>query len=146
MFKNQKKLFICFALVALILGSESNVYAAATGQNITNPISVQSVNTASSSIALNISTSGTASISAGVVGRIGTSKIEITVKLQKYNSSTKSWKKIKSWETTSNSTFASLSKTYTLTSKGTYRAKLTSSVWKDGKAETVTVATGSKKY
>lgn len=58
MFKNQKKLFTCFALVALILGSESNVYAAATGQNITNPISVQSVNTASSSIALNISTSG----------------------------------------------------------------------------------------
>lgn len=146
MFKNQKKkLFTCFALLALVLSSECYASAAATGQNTTPPIAVQSVNTNLASVGLNIS-SGTASVSASVVGVTGTSKIEITVKLQKYNTSTKSWQKVKSWEKSANSVCTSLGKTYALTSKGTYRAKLTANVWKNGKVETVTLTSGSKTY
>lgn len=146
MFKNQKKkLFTCFALLALVLSSECYASAAVTGQNTTPPIAVQSVNTSLASVGLNIS-SGTASVSANVLGVAGTSKIEITVKLQKYNSNTKSWKNVKSWEKTFNSSGALFSKTYSLTSKGTYRAKLTANVWKNGKVETVTLTSGSKTY
>lgn len=37
MFKKQRKLLTCFTLSVLILSSESNVYAAVTGQNNSNP-------------------------------------------------------------------------------------------------------------
>ena len=147
MFKNQKKLFTCFALSALVLGCGSNVHAACIGQNSSNPIiSVQSVNTAQSSMQLSISASGTASISANVVGKAGTSKIKMTVKLQKYNTTSKSWKKVTSWDKSSNSSNAMFSTSYKLSSKGTYRCKLTASVWKNGTEETVTATSGSQKY
>ena len=97
MFKKQKKLFTIFTLLALILSSGSNVSEAATVQNTTNPISVQSVNTTKACIGINISASGTASISANVMGEIGTSKIKMTITLQKYISASKSWINVHSW-------------------------------------------------
>ena len=146
MFKKQKKLLTIFALLALVLSSGISVSAAAIGQNNTNPISVQSVNTSVATAGINISASGTASISASVVGKIGTSKIQITVKLQKYNSTSKSWKKVKSWDKSSNSTNVLFSTSYKLDSKGTYRTKLTASVWKNGTEEVVNLTSGSQTY
>ena len=146
MFKKQKKLFTIFTLLALLLSSGSNVSRAATAQNTTPPISVQSVNTAQMSIGFNISASGTASISSDVIGKIGTTKIKMTITLQKYNSSSKSWTNVNSWEKTSNSTYAAFETSFKLGSKGTFRCKLTSNVWKDGKKETINLTSGTQTY
>ena len=146
MFKKQKKLVTIFALLALILSSGSNVSAATIGQDTTNPISVQSVNTAVASASIGISASGTASMSASVVGEIGTTKIKMTITLQKYNSASKTWTNVNSWEKTANSTFAAFETSFKLGSKGTFRTKLTSTVWRNGKAETITLTSGSKTY
>lgn len=146
MLKNQRKLFICLMLLVAAIISENNVSAATIEQNATSYIVVQSVNTASSRVSLSISNSGTASVSAGVVGKVGTSKIQMTIKLQKYNNSSKSWKKVKSWDKTANSTTASFNATYKLDSKGTYRCKISTAVWKNGSVENVSMTSAKKTY
>lgn len=146
MFKKQRKLFICFALLVATIGSGNNVSAATIEQNGTSLILVQSVNTASSRVGLSISNSGTASLSAGVVGKAGTSKIHMSIKLQKYNNSSKSWKNVKSWDKTANSANVLFNTTYKLDSKGTYRCKLSADVWKNGSKESVSITSDKKKY
>ena len=79
-------------------------------------------------------------------GKIGTSKIELTAKLQKYNTSKKSWTTIKSWAKTVQATRGSNNPTYQLTSKGTYRSHITAVVWKDGKSEKVGASSEKKVY
>ena len=79
-------------------------------------------------------------------GKIGTSKIELTAKLQKYNTSKKSWTTIKSWAKTVQATRGSNNPTYQLTSKGTYRSHITAVVWKDGKSEKVGASSKKKVY
>lgn len=148
MFKKQRKLFTCFLLATMVITSAGNAsaLAAVATPDSSGLISIQSTNTTMANIGINISNSGVASVSAFVMGKIGVSKIQITVTLQKYNSGTKSWNGVKSWDKTYNSTSASFSSTYSLGSKGTYRTKLTANVWKDGKKETVTGTSGSQTY
>ncbi len=123
-----KKSIICAVLTAALLAQP--VCAQAAGRNPeTPPISVMSSNVTGSSAGLSISSGGKASVSAGVTAKLGTSKIEAVVKLQKYNKSTDSWEKVKKWEETVNSTLYSADKSYSLSSHGTYRVKLTAKVW-----------------
>ena len=140
-----KKPIICAALVAAFLAQP--VCAQAAGRNPDSPpILVMSSNVSSSVAGLSISSDGKASVSASVIARIGISKIEAVVKLQKYNKSTDSWEKVKKWEETVNSPSYSVDKSYSLSSHGTYRVKLTAKVWNGGVAETVTKTSAQKVY
>lgn len=146
MLKKTRKLLIGLVLLAAIFCSESNVSASILGQNGANLIDLQSVNTAGSRLGFSISNTGTANISAGVVGKAGTSKIQLNVKLQKYNSGSKSWKLVKNWEKTFGSANASMNPSYKLDSKGTYRCILSANVWKNGNEEKISMTSDKKKY
>jgi hypothetical protein len=97
-------------------------------------------------VSLTISDNGVAKIIAGLTGRGATSNIEMKVILQKYNSKTSTWSNVKTWSSSSQSPVLSLSKNYSLTSKGTYRVKLTGTVYCNGESETVSNVSGSEKY
>lgn len=140
-----KKLMIGTILCCTVLCSGKQTEAFVTG-DISPGISVMSINTASSNLAINISNYGVAKISAGVAGKFGTSKISMTVKLQKYDKPTKKWKNIKIWEQTQSGSFSSFSKSYQLTQRGSYRAKLFATVWKNGNSETISFVTNTKYY
>lgn len=146
MFKKQKKLLIALMLLGAIIVGGSTVSAAVVEPNSANPITVKSVNTASCRIGLSIANTGTANITAGVVGKVRTSKIQMTIELQKYNSGKKAWQVVKSWNKIFNSTNASFSTSYKLNSKGTYRCKLLATVWKSGKAENLNMISVKKIY
>ena len=140
-----KKTMVCATLAAALLVQP--VCAQAAGRDPATPsISVMSSNVTSSGAGLSISSSGKAGVSANVSAKLGTSKIEAVVKLQKYNKSTGSWEKAKKWEETVNSFLYSADKSYSLSSHGTYRVKLTAKVWNGGVAETVTEISAQKVY
>ena len=140
-----KKSIICVALSAALLLQPMCAQAAVRNPE-TSPILPMSSNVTSSKAELSISSGGKASVSASVFAVIGTSKIEAVVKLQKYNKSKDSWEKVKKWEETVNSLAYSANKSYSLSSHGTYRVKLTAKVWNGGVAETVTVTSTQKVY
>ena len=146
MLKKQKKLFIGALLLSAlsICGLHPTAASAAISQE--NAVSVCSVNTASSSASLSISNSGSAVVSARVIGKAGTEKIQMTVKLQKYDSKTGNWKAVKTWEKTKMSSILSVEYNYSLSARGTYRCKMTASVVKAGKSETVSLTSDKKKY
>ncbi|MCR4605940.1 MAG: hypothetical protein K5639_08095 [Eubacterium sp.] len=106
---------------------------------------LDSVNVASYSVELNIK-SGVAQISSGVTGRPGTSKIALTVYLQKYDSNRNIWSDVRSWKADSNNSIVRFSKSYDLISKGKYRCKMNASVTRDGKSESVSKISSSKTY
>ncbi len=64
---------------------------------------------------------------------------EMTVYLQRKNSNTCNWLTVSAWKKSSKAATTLFETTYKLTSKGTYRVKMTASVRKDGKSETVHV-------
>lgn len=146
MFKKRRKLLIGLMLLAATIINGGKASATIIETNLSNPIAVQSVNTASSRIGFSVSNSGTANITAGIVGKVGTSKIQMTVELQKYYSSSKSWKKVKSWNKSYNFTSASFSTSYKLNSKGNYRCKLSAVVWKNGNGENINMTSIKKTY
>ena len=100
----------------------------------------------SSSVNLSISESGNTKILARVIGKAGTQKIQLVVKLQKYDSKTGKWKNVKTWEKTKMSSNIAVEYSYALNSKGSYRCKTSASVFKGGKSETVTMLSEKKKY
>lgn len=150
MFKKTRKQMLGFALGVALLMSESTVMAAEDVKSIFSSgepiVSVTSVCVSRARIGFDISSGGNASISAGVVGRSGTSQIAMKVKLQKYNSSTKKWNNVKIWSKDSSSSGISFSKTYNLNSKGKYRCKMTATVSCNGRNETVTQTSSSVVY
>lgn len=146
MFQKLRKRLVCFALLGAVLVCGNSASAAVIGQDMGNLISVQSVNVDASKVQLDISGIGMANISAYIRGKAGISKIQMTIKLQKYNSSSKSWTKVKSWERTVNSANATFNTSYQLGNKGTYRCKMTASVWKNGKEEKISLTSSQKRY
>ena len=95
---------------------------------------------------LSITNNGSANVSGNAVGKQGTTKTKVTVKLQKYDSSKKVWSTLKTWENEKNSITVSVEKTYKLSAKGTYRCKCTAAFTRSGKKETMTKTTGKKQY
>lgn len=148
MMKKSRKLLLGAMCIGLSLSSVcgAGTQAATTGYDISNFSNARSVNTATMRLGFTISNSGLADISSGVVGKAGTSKIQLNVKIQKYNSSNKTWKKVKGWDKTVNSANATISTTYKLDTRGTYRCVLSATVWKNGSAEDVTMTSENKTY
>ena len=91
---------------------------------------LQSENAAILQPSFSISSSGTANVEVRAMAKGATSKIDVELNLQKYTSSTKKWKTVKTWKKT----------------KGTYRCKCTAVFTKSGKKETITKTTGKKQY
>ena len=93
-----------------------------------------------------ISSSGTANVEVRAMAKGATSKIDVELNLQKYTSSTKKWKTVKTWKKTKNASNLLFADSYKLSAKGTYRCKCTAVFTKSGKKETITKTTGKKQY
>ncbi len=141
-----KKILLGLMCVNLLMFSGSNALAETVIQENDDFIDARSVNTASMKLGFDISNAGTANITASVMGKAATSKIQLNVKLQKYNSAGNSWKKVKSWDKTAESSYVSLNTSYKLSTKGTYRCVLSASVWKNGNSENVSMVSDKKSY
>ncbi len=108
--------------------------------------SVTSIVDSNSTVKLSISGTGTATASAHIRGNvIDTSKVEVTMKIQKYNTSTKSWKAVKSWTESKRSYRLSISKNYSVSSRGKYRVKVIATL-SGTKTETVTKYSSAVTY
>lgn len=105
---------------------------------------LDSINTYKIKAELNIK-SGQANLESFVAGKNGTSKVVITMYLEKKGKNDE-WKAVKSWSETSNRKEASMKKTYKLTSKGTYRCLVKAEITKDGLTEISTSVSRSKTY
>lgn len=92
---------------------------------------------------LAISNSGTATITAKVSGMSGTSKVEITAILEKYENN--KWIEITSFSKSNSSNSTTLNETYTV-SKGTYRVSAILIAYKGTSSETVTATSASRTY
>lgn len=126
-----------------VMAAENMALSVINGEQV---VSVRSVNVSRARVGFSISSGGNASISSGVIGRAGTSKIVMTVKLQKYNSTTKKWINVKTWNKDTSLSGISFSKTYKLNSKGKYRCKMSATVSCNGSDETVTQTSESVTY
>lgn len=102
-------------------------------------------NTQSVNVSCSISKTGLMTAKSETIGKLGKiSKISVTMSIQKYNSSKKTWSTIKSWSKTEEGVISvSLKKQYQLTSSGKYREKLVSKIWNGGNCETVTTYSSS---
>lgn len=147
MLKKQRKLLTCtMLLLALFFCSNAYVTHVSAETFAGEAISVKSVNTVSSRVYMSISNSGNASISAGVIGKAGTEKIQLTVHIQKYDNKAEKWVNIETWEKTKKSCSVSIDDSTALASRGTYRCKSIAKVSRDGKTEVVTMTSEKKKY
>lgn len=145
--KRTVKRMVCLLGVSALFAANMQVKAAEISEPTleVGPI-VQSVNAGYLHNNLSITNNGSANISANAVGKQGTTKTKVTVKLQKYDSSKKQWNTLKTWENEKKSITVSVEKTYKLSAKGTYRCKCTAVFTKSGKKETLTETTGKKQY
>ena len=145
--KRTVKRMVCLLGVSALFAANMQVKAAEISEPTleVGPI-VQSVNAGYLHNNLSITNNGSANISANAVGKQGTTKTKVTVKLQKYDSSKKQWNTLKTWENEKKSITVSVEKTYKLSAKGTYRCKCTVVFTKSGKKETLTETTGKKQY
>jgi hypothetical protein len=108
--------------MAVIMVMVSVFTAYADDTYINEDASVYYLYTAEITTGLSISSSGTATALTSVTGEIGlTTKIEINMYLEKYNSGT--WDEIAHWSKTSTSCSALLSKVKTVSSGNIYRVR-----------------------
>ena len=111
-----------------------------------NNVSVQSVNILRTETNLIIEKSGSANVVAKVYGKAGTQKIEMSVYLQRYDTSTKKWKIYKTWGIRKNASALLFNENYLLNAKGTYRCKCNATIIKDSVIETIEFNSEKKKY
>ena len=107
---------------------------------------LQSENAAILQPSFSISSSGTANVEVMALAKGATSKIDVELNFQKYTSSPKKWKTVKTWKKTKNASNLLFADSYKLSAKGTYRCKCTAVFTKSGKKETITKTTGKKQY
>ena len=81
---------------------------------------LQSENAAILQPSFSISSSGTANVEVRAMAKGATSKIDVELNLQKYTSSTKKWKTVKTWKKTKNASNLLFADSYKLSAKGTY--------------------------
>ena len=129
-------LLFCNAFVSKAVSGDYDVY----GGSILN-----SINTVSVIAELTID-SGTAKVSCVAKGRCGTSKIEMSATIEKKSSKGDNWSAVKSWSVTEKNAVAKLVKTYKLSSKGTYRCVIKTTITRDGMSETSYQISKSKDY
>ncbi len=116
----------------MIMATVFNCNIASAAVNPDEQIGTQSINFAEGSVTFTISAYGAASIYANVEGKSGTSKIVMTVKLQKYNTSSGSWERVQNWKVTENGRNATFDDVYGLFIHGRYRVRVVSVLTRNG--------------
>lgn len=145
--KRNTKRMVCLLGVSALFATNMQAKAVEiVGPSIETGQIVRSSNAGYVHSDLSISKNGSATVSSNAVGKQGTTKTKVTVKLQKYDSSKKTWNTLKTYENERNSISASVEKTYKLSIKGTYRCNCTAMFTKSGKTETVTSVSEKKQY
>lgn len=139
----RKKMFVV-AMAMLMAANGVNVKGREVITVTINPVGY--ANTASQSAKLTISGAGKATVIGIINGKSNVTKIEMKVRLQKYSSSEKTWKNIKTWTITSSSIFAQHSGTYQLTNSGKYRTKVKGTVYTKSSSEEVSATSAAKNY
>lgn len=95
------------------------------------------------STSLSISSSGEATIQARVTGMSGTTKVEITAVLEKYENS--KWTPVETFVNSSSTTWTSINEKYSV-SKGTYRVSTTVKAYMGTSSESKSLTSASKTY
>ena len=109
-------------------------------------ISVQYVQTINAKSFIDIDAKGNINCSAKVDGYRSVKKISLNVHLQKFSSGSSSWKNVKSWSVTQNSSRAIWSQSYHVTARGKYRVKVSGTMYTSGGRENVTAVSATKTY
>ena len=130
-----KRFMRTFAVLSLVLAQQFSQSLAAIAKTPDPECIVNAINNYMGSASLVISNTGEARVSASVKADIGSST-EMTVYLQKKNASTGNWTTVTSWKTSSKKANTLFETTYRLSKRGTYRAKMSATVKRNGKSET----------
>ncbi len=130
-----KRFMRTFAVLSLVLALQFSQSLAAIAKTPDPECIVNAINNYMGSASLVISNTGEARVSASVKADIGSST-EMTVYLQKKNASTGNWATVTSWKKSSKKANTLFETTYRLSKKGTYRAKMSATVKRNGKSET----------
>lgn len=126
----------------MVMCTATICFGESTMVNPASGVGLYYVNAESISSTLRIN-SGKATCSSSVMGKKGTTRIEITMTLQKKIKG--SWNTVKTWKGSKNSTSYTLTNTLSV-GRGTYRLKSVAVVYKGGKPDTVTKYSGTVKY
>ncbi len=95
---------------------------------------------------LSINAGGDATVYGKVKGDIIAQRIVVMASLQKYSNSQRTWLDVKSWSLEQKTHTVTISKKYKLTSKGTYRVKVTGMVYTSKGSENVSAVSVVKSY
>lgn len=136
-----KRIIALIILINLAIGISTISFADTEKARETNKMA-RFTNTESVTVALAVK-SGKAVCRTDVSGKAGTSKITITMNLQKKNNG--SWNTIRTWSGTKKSRYCSLSKSENV-GRGTYRVKSVVVVYKGSSKETITKYSVIKQY
>ncbi|MBE5928648.1 MAG: hypothetical protein E7267_04645 [Lachnospiraceae bacterium] len=133
-----KKYIRRIVCVLMIIATVFNCnYAGATDIEREGQIDARSDNLLTADVTFTISAYGAASISAGVAGVNGTTKVVMTVKLQRYNTSTSSWERVQNWKVTENGKMAEFEDVYGLFTHGRYRVRIVAVITRNGVDEQI---------
>ena len=148
MWKGIKKFVFSIMLLALVLPGSNYLYVSAAEEEIEENTKIvlasnTSAYTAGTNVGIKVLKPGKAKISAQIMGKLDASCIKATIILQKYNKTAGRWIDRKRWVRTKKSSAYSFHKVCRLGKNGVYRAKLSATVWKDGKSETISHASAS---
>ncbi len=121
----------------MIMATVFNCNIASAAVNPDEQIGTKSINLSEGSVIFTISAYGAASIYANVEGKAGTSKIVMTVKLQKYNTSSGSWERVQNWKITENDRSVTFEDVYGLFLHGRYRVRVVSVLTRNGVDEEI---------
>lgn len=112
----------------------------------TDDISLQYVKTVIARAYINIDAKGNIDCIGRMEAEKACKKVAMNVHLQKFSSGNSSWKNVKSWSVTQNSSRASLSQTYHVTARGKYRVKVSGTMYTSSGSESVTAVSATKTY
>lgn len=140
-----KRFMRTFAVLSLALTLQISQSLAAVAKAPDSDCIVNAINDYKGKADIAILGTGEAKVSASVKTDIGSST-EMTVYLQKKNATTGNWTTVTSWKTSSKKANTLFETTYRLSKRGTYRAKMSATVKRDGKSETVHATSKTIKY
>ncbi len=138
----KKVLSLTLVCLLLIIGSGLSSISASAADSVPVPYMLYIAN---SSCDLYISSSGTATVDATIVGYQGTTtKVDITANLQQYKNG--SWVTLKTFTSTSATYRADLSETYNVSTGYSYRIQATVKAYSGSASETQTMTSSVAKY
>ena len=125
---------------------ESYAESSISSVGFPNGAVIKSFNNNNVLASLSISDTGTAKGMVRITGKSNATKISATTKIQRYDSSKKSWVNVIQWSESVNSHHMSLINSHSLRARGNYRLYVSVNVWSGDKKETLTKISSQKTY